>query len=438
MTIETTRRLPPVRHELPLVPWKEYLRWARTSEFPSEWVDGNIVEVGTQNLRSHFILDYLRDRISPLTEHGRKGLLMFGFLMRLPQVPSARQPDLMYVAEQRRLRAADTYLDGPADLVVEVVSADSIVRDRRDKLLEYEAGGVTEYWLIDERREEACFYVLGPNGRYREAVISPDGTYASTVLPELHVRVEALWHDPFETFRRRLKDPSRDPSVRRDPALGDHVSSGLPAPGMAQGRPAMRHYDPPLVSWEDFLAWALASERRAEWVDGEIVELMGDSVRHLLLIDFLNDILKMHVRRNRLGIVVLAGLLMKLSSHPSGRSADVTYIATEHLSRLHGTFLDGPADLVVEVVSPDSEFRDRSSKFGEYAEAGIPEYWLIDEPRHEARFYVLGADGNYQDSPLGEDGVYTSTVLPGLRLRVDWLWRDPLPTFDEALADLPA
>ena len=50
---------------------------------------------------------------------------------------------------------------------------------------------------------------------------------------------------------------------------------------------------------------------------------------------------------------------------------------------------------------------------------------------------MLGEDGKYGEAPVGADGIYTSTVLPGLRLRVEWLWRDPLPTVDEALADLP-
>jgi Uma2 family endonuclease len=39
--------------------------------------------------------------------------------------------------------------------------------------------------------------------------------------------------------------------------------------------------------------------------------------------------------------------------------------------------LDGPADLVVEVVSPDSPTRDRQEMLVDYAEAGVPEYWSV-------------------------------------------------------------
>jgi Uma2 family endonuclease len=113
------------------------------------------------------------------------------------------------------------------------------------------------------------------------------------------------------------------------------------------------------------------------------------------------------------------------------------FVANEHLERVRHTYLDGPADLAVEIVSPDSETRDRRDKLAEYEAAGIPEYWLIDEPRNEALFFVLDPSGHYQQAPLSADGIYTSTVLPGLRLRVGWLWRYPPPMLDEALADLP-
>ena len=41
------------------------------------------------------------------------------------------------------------------------------------------------------------------------------------------------------------------------------------------------------------------------------------------------------------------------------------------------------ADMVVEVVSPDDPNRDLVEKRADYAEAGIPEYWIVD-PRFES------------------------------------------------------
>jgi len=195
-------------------------------------------------------------------------------------------------------------------------------------------------------------------------------------------------------------------------------------------------YAPPKVSWEDYLRWARANEFPSEWVDGEIIEIMPPSIRHQLLIRFLLFLVSGHVDRGALGLVV-QDVLMRLDRRPRGRAPDVLFLASAHSERNERTHINGPADLVVEVVSPESEVRDRRQKFLEYQEAGIPEYWLIDEPRSQAYFFELGEDDKYHQAVLGENGIYESAVLPGLRIRVDWLWRDPLPTLDEALAELP-
>jgi Uma2 family endonuclease len=196
-------------------------------------------------------------------------------------------------------------------------------------------------------------------------------------------------------------------------------------------------YAPPLVSWEDFHDWALDQETRSEWVDGEIVAVPPESVEHYQEVDFLDDFIKAHVRRNKLGQVYSSTFLMKLPNRPTGRHPDVMFLANEHADRRRRTYIDGPADLVVEVVSSKSETRDRYEKFAEYEAAGIPEYWLIDEPRHEAYFFVLGVDGRYQQVLPDSDGIYTSAVVTDLRLRVSWLWLSPPPSVEEALADLP-
>jgi Uma2 family endonuclease len=203
-----------------------------------------------------------------------------------------------------------------------------------------------------------------------------------------------------------------------------------------RGHRPPREYLPPLVSWEDFLT-GIGEERRAEWVDGEIIDMPPANLDHQDILGFLFMWVNYFVERNRLGRVYLPPALMHLPSRPSGREPDLMFVANAHLDRRTRQYVDGPADLVVEIVSPDSTVRDRRDKLDEYEAAGVPEYWLIDEPRRAALFYVLGEDGRYMTAPMSDDGTYTSTVLPRLRLRVSWLWQTPPPTLDEALDDLP-
>lgn len=72
--------------------------------------------------------------------------------------------------------------------------------------------------------------------------------------------------------------------------------------------------------------------------------------------------------------------------------------------------------LVVEVVSPTSRRRDRVHKMVEYAEAGIPYYWLVElEPDVEILAYELVGPGYRETARLRRVGE-----LPGpVPLRVD-------------------
>ncbi|MCC7368472.1 MAG: Uma2 family endonuclease [Chloroflexi bacterium] len=192
------------------------------------------------------------------------------------------------------------------------------------------------------------------------------------------------------------------------------------------------------MTWEEFHDGWDKEERRTEWVDGVLISVSPENIRHLLQTAFLADLIKSRVRPNKLGIVITSNFIMRLRSRPSGRMPDILFVANEHLDRVKDTYLDGPADIAIEVVSPESRGRDRTEKLAEYEAAGVPEYWIIDESRTEALFYVLDDAGQYTLIAPSADGVYTSAVLPSLQLRVSWLWQWPLPDLEDALADLPA
>src|ERR687884_2191799 len=183
---------------------------------------------------------------------------------------------------------------------------------------------------------------------------------------------------------------------------------------------------PAKMTYEEFLAQA-DEDVPAEWVDGEIILMSPASQRHQVLGDFLTALLRFFVEAKRLGSVRSAPFQMKLATRPSGREPDVLFISGDRLDRLKEMYLDGPADLAVEIISTDSRARDRGEKFYEYEQGGVREYWLIDPLRKQAEFYLLGDNNLYQLASVGEDGKFHSVVLKGLYLKVDWLWQEPLP-----------
>lgn len=126
---------------------------------------------------------------------------------------------------------------------------------------------------------------------------------------------------------------------------------------------------------------------------------------------------------------------MKLVRRPSGREPDVIFVSRQLLGTLKNNYLDGPADLAIEVISPDSRTRDRRDKYFEYAQAGVREYWIVDPIRNEAEFYQLADDETYTRLSPDDDGIFHSTVLEGLWLKVDWLWQEPLPPLMSVLKE---
>jgi Uma2 family endonuclease len=190
---------------------------------------------------------------------------------------------------------------------------------------------------------------------------------------------------------------------------------------------------PRKMTYEEFLAWA-DEDTLAEWVDGEVIVTSPASNMHQDISGFLESIMRSFVEAHRLGIVRSAPFQMKLAR--SGREPDLLFVANEHLERLKPNYLDGPADLVVEIVSSESVGRDRGEKFYEYEQAGIPEYWLIDPEVKRAEFYQLGSEGRYDLVPPDTAGVYHSLRLPAFWLRVAWLWQEPLPPVEEILLEI--
>ncbi|MFQ6063744.1 MAG: Uma2 family endonuclease, partial [Methanosarcinales archaeon] len=114
---------------------------------------------------------------------------------------------------------------------------------------------------------------------------------------------------------------------------------------------------------------------------------------------------------------------MKLAELKRGREPDIIFVAKDNLTRLKTTHLDGPADLVIEIISPESYLRDRGEKFAEYEIALVKEYWILDPEEKRADFFGL-KEGRFERRKP-KKGIYHSEVLKDFWLKVSWLWEPP-------------
>ena len=178
--------------------------------------------------------------------------------------------------------------------------------------------------------------------------------------------------------------------------------------------------------WRTFVA----ESAHSEWANGEVIVFMSPKEKHQLVLQFLSVLIGNFVALFSLGAILFAPYEMRAVPGGSASEPDLLFIASEHLDRVTENGLAGPADLLIEIISPESRARDRSDKFYEYQDAGVPEYWLFDprSGRERSDFYQLNAQGQYVAVLPDADGRCHSAVLPGFWLDPNWLWQETLPS----------
>ncbi len=180
----------------------------------------------------------------------------------------------------------------------------------------------------------------------------------------------------------------------------------------------------PGVSEDDF--YRLADEDSDwEYLDGRIIMHAPASNRHEDLFSFLMTLLRGFLDERGTGIVRGSRYPMRLDAKWSPEP-DILVVTDKWLERLSERRLEGPADLVVEIVSESDPTLDYREKLPRYREAGIPEIWIVDRFRQEVLRELSTAEG-YRSQTFST-GRLSSSVVPGFWIEVSWLWEEKLPS----------
>jgi Uma2 family endonuclease len=176
--------------------YQQWRRWAAEQELRSEWVNGEVIEFMASSLRHADIVDFVFALLLQFVRFRNLGRV-YSEAVEMRLTRSARLPDVLFVAADRVGQLEPTRLRGSADLVIEVISDDSVERDTEARFKEYAAAGVREYWVLDGRPDQAGarFYRLVGDD-YQEAFPDADGRYHSSVVEGFWFRPDWLDQDP--------------------------------------------------------------------------------------------------------------------------------------------------------------------------------------------------------------------------------------------------
>ena len=174
-------------------------------------------------------------------------------------------------------------------------------------------------------------------------------------------------------------------------------------------------------------------DKHVEWVNGVVIEMAGIDERHDALVGFLRVFFAAFVEATGGGRCLGDPMLMRLIDVPSSRAPDVQVLLPDRLGQIAKNQVIGPANLVVEIISPGNQRTDIVDKRREYELGGVPEYWIIDHEHQKTLFLQLNADGLYDEVLPDTKGVYCSRSLNRLCFPVDILWRENLPGIAETM-----
>jgi Uma2 family endonuclease len=186
--------------------YEEFLRWAG-EDTRAEWVDGEVIIHMPPTDLHQVTVGFLYALLLIFVQFFQRGRVRVSPIeMRLSGSRSSREPDILFVTNEHLDCLTPERLVGPADLVVEIISDDSVQRDRRDKFKEYREAGVREYWIIDPRpnKHRADFFRLTDEGDYELFATEDDERMTSHILPGFWLRPAWLWQtddpQPFTAF----------------------------------------------------------------------------------------------------------------------------------------------------------------------------------------------------------------------------------------------
>ena len=160
----------------------------------------------------------------------------------------------------------------------------------------------------------------------------------------------------------------------------------------------------------------ITPELKWEFIQGEVIMHSPALHRHLQATKRLFSLMDAHVRVNNLGIVHIEKALCVFPRNDY--QPDIAFFGTAKAALTDADTLKFPIpDLIVEVLSPSTEARDRGVKFLDYALHGVGEYWIIDPVAETVELHRLSGD-IYPPVPPQAEGLLSSDILAGFEIPV--------------------
>ena len=179
-------------------------------------------------------------------------------------------------------------------------------------------------------------------------------------------------------------------------------------------------------TYDDYRTLPEDMSRRYELLHGELYMVPAPTTRHQRISRNLEFILHQFVAAGRLGEVFDSPIDLILGQGDAREVAqpDIVFIAhsQREIIKLHG--IEGAPALVVEILSPGTEERDRGYKRTLYARHGVGEYWILDPEARTVEVYSAAAQGFPEAVTYRTEDTLSCALFPGLVIPLAEIFAD--------------
>ncbi|MCF6149712.1 MAG: Uma2 family endonuclease [Candidatus Kuenenia sp.] len=168
-------------------------------------------------------------------------------------------------------------------------------------------------------------------------------------------------------------------------------------------------------TYEDYVK--ISEDKRYELIDGELLMTPSPITRHQRISRKIEFMLEKFIVENNLGEVFDAPYDVYLDE-TNVVQPDILFVSKDRLNIIGEKNIQGAPDLVIEIVSENSAYRDIVLKKGLYARFGVKEYWIVIPETEEIEIYIL-EENHYQIfKAFMKNESLKSPILKGLKMEL--------------------
>ncbi len=144
-------------------------------------------------------------------------------------------------------------------------------------------------------------------------------------------------------------------------------------------------------------------------IDGQVVIGKTPFIKHQMILANVLFILVIHSRQAG-GEALMLPTEVYIDTY-NVYEPDVFYMPPDSSCTRDELRIYGAPELVIEILSPSTARRDRTTKYSAYEQHGVQEYWIVDPAHETVEVYTQGDSGFERVGVFGDDDSFDSGVL---------------------------